>query len=231
MRHARVFSVALLGVRGHMVEIETAIKAGLPSTTLVGLPDTGLREARERVRSAVHNSFARWPDRATTVALSPANLPKTGGSYDLGIAASVLAAWGEVPPDRLEGAVLLGELALDGRLRPVRGVLPCVLAARDAGMKCAVVPAASLPEASLVDGIDVWGAERLADVLAWLRDEEPLISPPEKTETAAAPGAPGAPDLADVVGQPEARWALEVAAAGGHHLLMIGPPGVGVSRR
>lgn len=224
MRHARVWSVALLGVRGRVVEIETDIRAGLPGMTLVGLPDTGLREAKDRVRSAVRNSCATWPDRAVTVALSPANLPKIGGSYDLGIAASVLAAWGEVPSEKLAGTVLLGELALDGRLRPVRGVLPCLLAARDAGMKCAVIPAGSLPEGSLVNGIDVWGAECLADVLAWLRDEESLITLPEQSEPAPAPRVP---DLADVVGQPEARWALEVAAAGGHHLLMVGPPGVG----
>lgn len=220
---ARAWSVALLGVQGRLVEIEADIGAGLPGTKLVGLPDPGLREAKDRVRSAVRNTRNPWPDSQVTLGLSPANLPKIGSGYDLGIAVSVLAAAGTVPGVKLPGTVLLGELALDGRVRPVRGVLPSLLAARDSGMKCAVVPEQSLAEGGLVDGIDVRGARHLAEVLAWLRDEEPLLNPPSR-----GPAVDGeVPDLSDVVGQPEARWALEVAAAGGHHLLLIGPPGVG----
>ncbi|MGH3521118.1 MAG: YifB family Mg chelatase-like AAA ATPase [Haloechinothrix sp.] len=220
---ARAWSIALLGVQGRLVEIEADIGAGLPGTKLVGLPDPGLREAKDRVRSAVRNTRQPWPERHVTLGLSPANLPKIGSGYDLAIAVTVLAADGKVPATKLVGAVLLGELALDGRIRPVRGVLPSLLAARSMGMKCAVVPEDSLPEGSLVDGIDVWGAGHLADVLAWLRDEDSLLVPPENLTSADV----AVPDLADVAGQPEARWAVEVAAAGGHHLLLIGPPGVG----
>lgn len=220
---ARTFSIALIGVAGRMVEIEADIGAGLPGTVLVGLPDAGLREAKDRVRSAVRNTKVPWPDTKVTLGLSPANLPKIGSAYDLGIAVSVLAASGKVPAVKLPGTVLLGELALDGRVRPIRGVLPSVLAARNLGMTCAVVPEASLSEAALVDGIAVWGAHRLGDVLGWLRDEAELLRPPERPP----PVEPEVPDLADVVGQPEARWALEVAASGGHHIAMVGPPGVG----
>lgn len=220
---ARAWSIALLGVVGKLVEIEADIGAGLPGTKLVGLPDAGLREAKDRVRSAVRNSGKSWPATQVTLGLSPANLPKIGSAYDLGIALSVLSAAGVVPATKLTGTVLLGELALDGRIRPVRGVLPSLLAARSAEMKCAVVPEESLPEAALVDGIDVWGAGHLGDVLDWLRDERALTAPPERLPARA----PVVPDLADVIGQPEARWALEVAAAGGHHVFLVGPPGVG----
>jgi len=156
--------------------------------------------------------------------MSPADLPKGGSGYDLSLACAVLAGSGEVPQTALGGTVLLGELALDGRIRPVRGVLPGLLAARRAGLTRAVVPVETLREAALVDGVESRGAGRLSDVLCWLRGEE---------GTLVEPGPPGeagredAADLADVVGQPEARWALEVAAAGGHHLLLVGPPGTG----
>lgn len=220
---AKAWSIALLGIDGRVIEIEADLGGGLSRVTLVGLPDAGLREAKDRVRSAVRNSGQPWPDGKVTLGLSPANLPKVGSAYDLGIAAAVLAATGSVPATRLLGTVLLGELALDGRVRAVRGVLPGLLAARAAGYERAVVPADSLVEAALVDGIDVAGAAHLRDLVAWLKREADLV-PPEPPLPSAPPAVP---DLADVVGQPEARWALEVAAAGGHHLLMTGPPGVG----
>jgi magnesium chelatase family protein len=220
---AKAWSVALLGIDGRVIEIEADLGGGLSRVTLVGLPDAGLREAKDRVRSAVRNSGQPWPDGKVTLGLSPANLPKVGSAYDLGIAAAVLAATGSVPATRLLGTVLLGELALDGRVRPVRGVLPGLLAARAAGYERAIVPADSLVEAGLVDGIDVAGAAHLRDLVAWLKNEAELV-PPEPPQSSAPPAVP---DLADVVGQPEARWALEVAAAGGHHLLLTGPPGVG----
>jgi len=223
MAIAKAWSVALLGIDGRVIEIEADIGGGLPRVTLVGLPDAGLREAKDRVRSAVRNSGQSWPDGKVTLGLSPANLPKVGSGYDLGIAAAVLAADGKVPANRLIGTVLLGELALDGRIRMVRGVLPGLLAARKAGIKRAVVPVGSLFEAALVDGVEVSGASRLTEVMSWLKGESTLIAPEP-----SRPGAPPVvPDLADVIGQPEARWALEVAAAGGHHLLLTGPPGVG----
>ncbi|WP_162834707.1 YifB family Mg chelatase-like AAA ATPase, partial [Amycolatopsis circi] len=225
MPHAKTWSVALLGIEGRVVEIEADLGGGLSRVTLVGLPDAGLREAKDRVRSAVRNSGQSWPDGKITLALSPANLPKMGSGYDLGIAAAVLAAIGAVPARKLLHTILLGELALDGRIRPVRGVLPGLLAAKAAGHERAVVPTESLVEAALVDGLEVSGVTRLAELIAWLKDEGDLEPP--AAPVAAAPAA--VPDLADVVGQPEARWALEVAAAGGHHLLLTGPPGVGKS--
>ncbi|HWD06966.1 MAG TPA: YifB family Mg chelatase-like AAA ATPase [Amycolatopsis sp.] len=220
---AKAWSVALLGIEGRVIEIEADLGGGLSRVTLVGLPDAGLREAKDRVRSAVRNSGQPWPDGKVTLGLSPANLPKVGSGYDLGIAAAVLAASGAVPATKLLRAILLGELALDGRIRPVRGVLPGLLAARAAGYERAVVPTESLPEAALVEGIEIAGVSRLIDLVAWLKGEGDLEPAPEPAS--AAP--PDVPDLADVIGQPEARWALEVAAAGGHHLLLTGPPGVG----
>ena len=220
---AKAWSIALLGIDGRVIEIEADLGGGLSRVTLVGLPDAGLREAKDRVRSAVRNSGQSWPDGKVTLGLSPANLPKVGSAYDLGIAAAVLAATGSVPATRLLGTVLLGELALDGRVRPVRGILPGLLAARAAGYERAVVPADSLIEAALVDGIDVAGAAHLRDLVGWLKNEADLVPPPPPSPSVTPP----VPDLADVIGQSEARWGLEVAAAGGHHLLLTGPPGVG----
>lgn len=224
MSLASAWSVALLGVDGVLVEIEADIGAGLPGLQLVGLPDAALSEARDRIRAAVLNSGESWPSRRMTLALSPATLPKVGSGYDVALAVALLAADRTVSADRLRGTVLIGELALDGRLRPVRGVLPAVLAARRAGMRRVVVPRGALAEAALVDGVEVHGAERLRDVLAWLRDPTAQLERPGPSR----PAPPAVvPDLADVLGQPDARWAVEVAAAGGHHLLLTGPPGTG----
>jgi len=224
MSLASAWSVALLGVDGVLVEIEADIGAGLPGLQLVGLPDAALSEARDRIRAAVLNSGESWPSRRMTLALSPATLPKVGSGYDVALAVALLAADRTVSADRLHGTVLIGELALDGRLRPVRGVLPAVLAARRAGMRRVVVPRGALAEAALVDGVEVHGAERLRDVLAWLRDPTAQLERPGPSR----PAPPAVvPDLADVLGQPDARWAVEVAAAGGHHLLLTGPPGTG----
>ena len=223
MALGRAHSVAVSGVDGVLVEIEADLGQGLPGVHLVGLPDTALQESRDRVRAAVTNSGQTWPARRTTLALSPATLPKVGSVYDVALAAAVLCAAGDLPQRPLEAAVLLGELALDGRVRPVRGVLPALLAARNAGWARAVVPAGSLAEASLVRGIEVLGAERLLDVLAWARGTGELLRP----TGAPLPPEEDVADLGDVVGQGEARWAVEVAAAGSHHLLLTGPPGTG----
>jgi magnesium chelatase family protein len=221
---AQAWSVALYGVDGLAVEIEADVGVGQPRTHLLGLPDASLHESKERVKAAVRNSEEEWPKQRIVLGLSPANLPKGGSSYDLAIACATLAAAGSVPPDRLSGTVLLGELALDGRVRSVRGVLPALLAARRAGLTTAIVPVDTLPEAALVDGLEVHGALTLSEVLSWLRSECAALQPPPASEE---PPLPDIPDLADVVGQPEARWALEVAAAGAHHLLLTGPPGTG----
>lgn len=221
----RTWAVALFGVDGVLVEVEADVRnGGLPSVQLLGLPDTALQESKNRVRAAIQNCKEDWPASCVTLALSPAALPKTGTSYDLALACAVLAGAELVPPHRLAGTVLFGELALDGRIRPVRGLLPALLTARREGMRRAVVPAEGLAEAHLVEGIEVLGAGHLQDVVAWLRDLGELDRHPPPV---GQPPAEDVPDLSDVLGQPEARWALEVAAAGGHHLLMVGPPGTG----
>jgi magnesium chelatase family protein len=214
MALARALSVALFGIDGQVVEIEADIGGGRPRTQIVGLPDAALNEAKERVRAAVRNSRLAWPDELITLGLSPAALPKGGSGYDLALACSVLVASGVAPPGQLARTVLIGELALDGRVRPVRGVLPGLLAARRVGLRHAVVPT----------GIEPLGAESLTDVVSWLRGEDGLLTTPDPHPTGPEPDLP---DLADVRGQPEARFALEVAAAGGHHLLLMGPPGTG----
>ena len=239
MSLARTHSIALVGVQGHPVEIEADIENGLVGLMLVGLPDTALREARDRIRSAIVNSREKWPNRRITVGLSPASLPKRGSSFDVGIAIAILAADGAVPPARIRDLMFLGELGLDGRLRPVRGVLPAVAAAAAAGFGAVAVPAENAPEACLVPGMRVLAAPDLGALLEWLRCQDPVPGRDGHAvavfEGGAAPGSlpgtgPGAGtgrDLADVVGQPTARRAAEVCAAGGHNLFLLGPPGVG----
>ncbi|MUM16714.1 YifB family Mg chelatase-like AAA ATPase [Mycobacterium sp. CBMA271] len=223
MALGRAYSVAVKAVTGQTVEIEADISAGLPGVHLVGLPDAALQESRDRVRAAVTNCGFSWPAARLTLALSPATLPKMGSVYDLALASAVLSANKAIPPARLEKTVLLGELALDGRVRPIRGVLPAVLAAKRDGWPAVVVPAANLGEAGLVDGIEVLGAHTLRQVTAWLSGDADLepVSPRPVSEPAEVP------DLIDVVGHPDARFALEVAAAGAHHLMLTGPPGIG----
>ncbi|EOM75990.1 ATP-binding protein [Rhodococcus rhodnii] len=223
MSLGRAYSVAVAGIDGQMVEIEADIGRGLPGVHLVGLPDTALSEARDRVRAAAANCGEQWPDSKVILALSPATLPKVGSVYDLALVVAVMDAAKQIKPDRLGDTVFLGELALDGRLRSVRGVLPAVLTARAAGWQRVVVPSAALPEAGLVGEIEVLGAPDLRRVLSWLRGEAELDSPSPPEPADAVPG----PDLSEVVGQSEARWAMEVAAAGGHHLMLTGPPGAG----
>jgi magnesium chelatase family protein len=246
MAVARTHSIALVGVEGHPVEIESDIANGLPGLLLVGLPDTALREARDRIRAAIINSREQWPQRRITVGLSPASLPKRGSGFDLGIAISILAAAGTVPLAAIEGVTFLGELGLDGRLRPVRGVLPAVAGAAAAGFDKVAVAAASAQEAALVPGLRVLGSPSLGALLAWLRGERvagqaitvditgdglpsarACTPGPAGMPEPAGPAAGRGPDLADVLGQPAARRAAEICAAGGHHLSLLGPPGAG----
>jgi magnesium chelatase family protein len=221
---SRTWSVALLGVDGIPVEIEADVGKGKPKVQLLGLPDPALNESKDRVRAAIRNSGLDWPDQQVTLALSPADLPKGGSGYDLGLACAVLAGAGRVPQANLAGTVMIGELALDGRVRPVRGVLPRLLAARRAGITRAVVPIESLAEAALIGNIESRGAITLTDVLSWLKGDEAALVEPGPADRVTPRYVP---DLVDVIGQPEARWALEVAAGGGHNLLLIGPPGTG----
>ncbi len=230
---ARTYAVALMGVAGHLVEVEAYIGGGLPATILVGLPDTAVREARDRVRAALVNSKLGWPGRKITVGLSPASLPKHGSGFDLAIAIAILAAWGETrgdggdspgpPQDALPmkvppAAVFLAELGLDGRLRPVPGVLPAVVTAAGAGKELVVVAARNGAEAALVPGVRVVTADWLGDVALWLRGgPQPSVAEAEVAMSAdvvtkAARGH--AKDLAEVLGQAEARRAVEICAAG-----------------
>jgi magnesium chelatase family protein len=222
---ARTLGVALTGLHGELVEIECDISAGLPGMSFTGLPDTSVKESRDRLRAAVLNSGATWPERKVTVALLPADVRKVGSRFDLAVGLAVLAASEQVPAAAVAGAVSIAELGLDGRLRPVRGVLPAVLAAVHRGVRRVVVARANAAEASLVAGVDVRAADDLGQVLAWLRGEAPLDSAAaEPTDGAAADLSP---DLADVAGQLVAKRALEIAAAGGHHLYLVGTPGAG----
>ncbi len=220
-------AVALTGLQGHVVEVQAQLAASVPGFTLVGLPDVALSESRDRVRAAVLSSGMSWPNRKVTVNLSPASLRKSGSGFDLGIAIAVLAGDRVVPADGLERVVHVGELGLDGRVQPVRGVLPAVAAAVDAGYTRVVVAAGDAEEARLVPGAQVFGVATLAEAVLLhggrvdLPDVEPVL--PSRTAVRRRPAG----DLADVVGQTEARLALEVAAAGGHHLLLAGPPGAG----
>ncbi|MCW2809560.1 MAG: hypothetical protein JWP61_18 [Friedmanniella sp.] len=226
---ACAWSVALVGLDGRVVEVEADIGGGLPRTVLVGLPDTSLYEARDRCKAAVANTGHQWPTTLLTINLSPATLPKTGSHYDLAIVAAVLAAAAVIPAVELVRTVFLGELGLDGRVRSVRGVLPATLAAGQAGFTRVVVPAAQAGEAALVDGVDVLGVRSLAQLIAVLRGDPVPDVEPERVTTVEPPTSepPRTLDLADVVGQVEAKWALEVAAAGRHHMYLHGPPGVG----
>lgn len=218
---AAVTSVALVGVDPTPVRVEVHVGGGRPSFGLVGLPDPAIREAKERVRSAIAASGYRFPGRRLTVNLAPAAIPKAGSAYDLPIALGILAASGEVPPGAT-GVVGLGELALDGSLRPARGGLAAGLVAAESELPC-VLPPACAAEATMVEGARVRVAASLADAVAVALGDAPGEPLPEPREPTAEPP----PDLGEVRGQAVARRALEIAAAGGHHLLMVGPPGSG----
>jgi magnesium chelatase family protein len=228
MALGRTFAVGLVGLTGTVVEVEAHLAASLPAFVLVGLPDASLAEARDRVRAAIGSTGLTWPNRRVTVNLSPAALPKSGPAFDLAVAVSVLAAAELLDPARAAATVHLGELGLDGRLRPVRGVLPAVAAAVAAGRVDVVVPTADVAEAALVPGARVVGCSTLAEVVRRHGGSVsvPDVAPVPVSRHAVAGRAP-AGDLADVLGQDEARAAVEVAAAGAHHLLLVGPPGAG----
>jgi magnesium chelatase family protein len=220
---ARVATTALVGLVAHPVGVEVDIGRGLPSITVVGLGDTAVLQARDRIRAAFGNSGFDWPDRRVTISLPPADLPKQGSGFDLPIAIGLLAAAGQVPAAALDGLWAVGELGLGGDLRPVRGVLTSALAARHGGARTLLVPRANLAEAALVPGLRAVGAATLGEVTEWLRGTATL---PPAGPARRAPAAP-VEDLADVHGQPLPRRALEIAAAGGHNLLLVGPPGAG----
>ncbi|HEY2833192.1 MAG TPA: YifB family Mg chelatase-like AAA ATPase [Sporichthyaceae bacterium] len=223
----RSWSVALTGVTGRLVSVEADVGNGLPSFALIGLPDTALSEARERVRAAVTNSEENWPKQKITVSMSPADLRKSGAGFDLVLALVVLAAAARVPQEALADLAVLGELGLDGSVRGLRGVLPAVATASRAGLGRVLVPRTNATEAALVPDVEVLAVSSLREALALLRGEEV----PEQLQLEVPTRRPDARrpqlDLAEVRGQLEARRALEVAAAGGHHVFLHGSPGVG----
>lgn len=234
MSVATASTIALEGIAGHLVDVQVDLSAGLVTTALVGRPDPSVTEARDRCRAAITNSGYTWPaTRRVTILLSPADLPKRGSHYDLAIAVAVLGAAGEFPRGRLAGSAFMGELTLDGRLREVPGVLAMTLAAASRGVVRVVVPEPQASEAALVQGVEVVGVRSLMQVVAVLRGdpvpEAPAVAPPSAGRLLSWRGEERLDDvdLADVLGMTDARYALEVAAAGGHHLLLSGPKGAG----
>jgi magnesium chelatase family protein len=222
--YGRVLGVAVLGVGGHLVTVEAHVGRGLPALIVTGLPGAGVQDARERVRPAVEGAQLEWPLRRVVVNLAPANVRKEGPGLDLPLVMSVLAATRQIPHDRLRVFAFAGEVSLRGELLTTPGILTVAIAAARAGLAGIVVPAANAVEATQVEGLQVVGAETLSDAVGFLRGS---WSPPEVVSAGEDARAVTTVDLAEVRGQAQARRALEVAAAGGHNLLMVGSPGAG----
>ena len=223
---ARVRTAALFGLDAVLVFAEVDVSNGFPCLTLVGLPDASVRESADRVRTAIRNSGFDYPRTRITVNLSPADVRKVGAGFDLPIAVGVLAAGGVVPGRCLDDCLVVGELSLDGGIQPTRGVLPAMVAARRAGVRRVILPTANAAEAAIVPDTAIVAVEALHNVVMALRDPSAVPAWTPRPGGTVSTGAE-LPDLADVDGQPMARRALEIAAAGGHHLLLSGPPGCG----
>lgn len=224
-------SVGLIGLKAFIVQIQAFVSPGLPYFSIIGLPDTSLSEARERVKSACQASGFKWPETRVTVNLSPASMPKKGSSHDLAIAASVLSAAGAIAHDCLAGTIVLGEVNLDGTVLPINGLLPIMLHAREQEIATIIVPYANLDEARLVPDVKAIGVRHVGELIELMGGDADYRIPEATHAVNADVGATGMcpppGNMSEVMGQQAAKWALEVAAAGGHHLMMTGPPGTG----